>query len=214
MYDLPYYKENETKVIFEFIRNYPFAFLAGCDRNKKPVATQVPVLIEQRENKYFLKGHMMRNTDHHLTFVHNPDILAVFTGANTYVSATWYSNPHQASTWNYMSVHVRGKIKFLNEEGLIDILKKLTMYFEINDKNSTTIFDNLTDEYKLPLLKAIVGFEIEIENIQNVFKLSQDRDEKSYHNIIKMLSKQTEDGKAIANEMKQRAYGLFNHSKE
>ena len=33
-------------------------------------------------------------------------------------------------------------------------------------------------------MKAIVAFEVEITSVENVFKLSQNRDEKSFHNIM------------------------------
>ena len=213
MYDLPYYKENDKEEILNFIQNHPFAFLAGCDENQKPVATQVPVFIEERNGVYFLTGHIMRKTDHYMAFTKNPDVLVVFTGPHTYVSATWYSNPHQASTWNYMSVHAKGKIKFLDEDGLITVLKKLTLHFENNNTGSSTIFDNLSAEYKKPLMKAIAAFEIEVESMDNVFKLSQDRDEESYNNIIQKLGEQGGNSKKIADEMKQRASQLFNNDK-
>lgn len=209
MYELPYYKEEDKQVIIDFIHEHPFAFLSGCDEKQKPVATQLPVFIEERAGVYYLTGHIMRNTDHHKAFMHNPDVLAVFTGLHTYVSATWYSNPHQASTWNYMSVHAKGKIKILDEDGLIDVLKKLSLHFEKDNKSSTTIFDNLKPEYKEPLVKAIVAFEVEVTDISHVFKLSQDRDEASYHNIIKKLSEQGGDGKAIADIMQQRIGKVF-----
>ena len=205
MYDLPYYKENDKEEILRFIHKYPFAFVAGCDEKQRPVATQVPVFIEERNGVYFLTGHIMRKTDHYRAFAKNPDVLVVFTGPYTYVSATWYSNPHQASTWNYMSVHAKGKIKFLDEEGLVAVLKKLTLHFENNNHDSSTIFDNLSGEYKQPLMKAIAAFEIEVESIENVFKLSQDRDEKSYDNIILKLSEKGGDSKLIADDMKKRA---------
>src|SRR5690348_16340341 len=101
MYDLSYFKENDENVIKEFIDKHPFAFLTGCDSENKPVATQVPVFIEKEGDRKYLRGHIMKNTDHHKAFEHNPNVLAVFTGAHTYVSATWYSDPNQASTWNY-----------------------------------------------------------------------------------------------------------------
>jgi transcriptional regulator len=209
MYNLPYYKEEDKEVILHFIHAHPFAFLSGCDENNKPVATQLPVFIEEREGTHYLTGHIMRNMDHHKAFVKNPNVLVVFTGAHTYVSATWYSNPHQASTWNYMSVHAKGKINFLDEEGLIRIMKKLTLHFENNNPVSSTIFDNLKEEYKQPLLKAIVAFEIKVESIEHVFKLSQDRDEASYHNIIQKLTEQGGDGKLIAEIMKERIGKVF-----
>jgi transcriptional regulator len=209
MYNLPYYKEEDTEVILRFIHQHPFAFLSGCDENQKPVATQVPVFIEERKGVYYLTGHIMRQTDHYSAFTKNPEVLVVFTGPHTYVSATWYSNPLQASTWNYMSVHAKGKIKFLDEEGLINVLKKLTLHFENNNTASSTIFENLPAEYKQPLMKAIAAFEIEVGSIEHVFKLSQDRDEASYHNIIEKLSAQGGDAKQIADIMKQRASKVF-----
>jgi transcriptional regulator len=126
-----------------------------------------------------------------------------------YVSATWYDNPRQASTWNYMSVHAKGTIRFGNEEDLIAILKRLTLHYENNNTTSTTIFDNLSSEYTGPLMKAIISFEVEITSIENVFKLSQNRDEKSFQNIMDKLNEQGSDGKFIAAEMKKRQQQLF-----
>lgn len=94
MYDLPYHKERDEQVIQAFIEQHPFAFLTGCDAANKPVATQVPLFLEEKEGRIFLSGHIMKNTDHHKAFLQNENVLAVFTGNHTYVSATWYSNPH------------------------------------------------------------------------------------------------------------------------
>ena len=209
MYNLPYFKEEDQEVVLKFMRDHPFVFLTGVNEENKPVATQVPVFIDEKEGKLFLTGHIMRNTDHHKAFEQNRNVLAVFTGPHVYVSGTWYSNPQQASTWNYMSVHVRGAIRFGNEEDLIAILKRLTLHYENNNTASTTIFDNLPSEYTGPLLKAIVAFEVEITSIENVFKLSQNRDEKSFQNIMSKLNEQGRDGKFIAEEMKKRQQQLF-----
>lgn len=204
MYNLPYHKAMDSEDIKQFIDEHPFAFITGCDKDNKPVATQIPVFIEEENGRQILRGHMMKNTDHHKAFLHNHNALVVFSGHHTYVSATWYSNSNQASTWNYMSVHVKGIIRFLNEEALIDVLRITSLHFEKYNRESTTIYDNLTDNYKLKLLKAIVAFEIEIKEIDSVFKLSQDRDEKSYENIIGKLEQQNESGKLIAQEMRKR----------
>lgn len=209
MYKLPAYNEADPDVIMQFVRDYPFAFLSGCDGSNKPVATQVPVFIDERDAKIYLSGHIMRNTDHHLAFKQNPQVLAVFTGPHTYVSATWYSNPYQASTWNFMSVHAKGIIRYGNEEDTVAILRRLTLYYENGNTASTTVFDNLPADYTSRLLKAIVAFEIEVESLQHVFKLSQDRDEKSYDNIVTHLKQQEGDGKIIAEIMDQRKPKVF-----
>lgn len=210
MYDLPYHKEKNEEEIKKFIARYPFAFLSGCDSENKPVATQVPVFIEETGGRKILRGHIMRNTDHHKAFMHNENVLAVFTGHNTYVSGTWYSNPHTPSTWNFMSVHVKGIIRFLDEDALIDVLRLTTLHFENYNKQSETIFDNLPWDFTQRLIKAIAAFEVEIKEIDTVFKLSQDRDNASYKNIMKRLREQDgESGKVIAEEMAKREKQVF-----
>jgi len=209
MYKLPYFKEEDGEVVLEFMRKHPFVFLSGVNEENKPVATQVPVFIDEKDGKLFLTGHIMKNTDHHKAFEQNPNVLAVFTSPHTYVSGTWYDDPHQASTWNYISVHAKGAIRFGDYNDLVAILKRLTLHYENNNTASTTIFDNLSSKYKEPLLKAIIAFEVEITSIDNVFKLSQNRDEKSFHNIMAKLKEQGHDGQFIAEEMKKRQQQLF-----
>jgi transcriptional regulator len=208
MYNLPYYKEEDKAILMEFMREHPFIFLTGSKDNI-PVVTQVPVFIDEKEGKLFLTGHIMKNTDHHRAFLQNPNALAVFTGPHTYVSATWYANPSQASTWNYISVHAKGTLRFGNDEELITILKRLTLHYENNNAGSSTVFDNLSKEYLSPLLKAIVAFEIEITELESVFKLSQNRDEKSYDNIVAKLKQQEGDGRVIGELMEKRKSKVF-----
>jgi transcriptional regulator len=208
MYDLPHHKEKEHEEIIQFMRDHPFVFLTGSDAANKPVATQIPVFIDEKEGKYFLSGHIMRNTDHHKAFIQNKNVLAVFTGSHTYVSATWYTKP-VGSTWNYMSVHAHGTIRFGDTSELKSILQRLTLHYENNNRESTTVFDNLPAEYTEKMMKAIVPFEIEINDLQHVFKLSQDRDEKSYDNIIVKLKEGDYDARAIAEIMEKRKHKVF-----
>ncbi len=191
------------------MKDHPFVFITGADAANKPVATQIPVFMDEKEGKYFLTGHIMRNTDHHKAFEQNKNVLAVFTSPHTYVSATWYANPSVGSTWNYMSVHAKGTIRFGDTDELISILKRLTLHYENNNTASATVFDNLPAEYTERMMKAIVPFEIEISDLQHVFKLSQDRDEKSYDNIIQQLKQKDGDAKTIAAIMEKRKFKVF-----
>jgi transcriptional regulator len=214
MYNLPYHKERNEQVIKEFIDGHPFAFLTGCDSENKPVATQVPVFIEEKDGRKILRGHIMKNTDHHKAFLHNENVLVVFTGNHTYVRATWYSNPHQASTWNYMSVHAKGVIRFLDDAALEDVLRRTSLHFENHNQQSPTVFDNLPLEFKQRVMKAIVAFEIEVKEMDNVFKLSQDKDAKSYDNIKEHLKEQDKDGQVLAAEMEKRTMEVFPDDKK
>ena len=204
MYNIPYHKEKDRKIIKEFIGKHPFAFLTGCDLENRPIATQLPLFIENKGGQQVLRGHIMKGNDHHKAFLNNENVLAVFTGKHTYVSGTWYSNPYTPSTWNYMSVHVKGKMKFVSEKELEDILRSVSLHFEEQNQQSTTTYDNLPLDFKQKALGLIAGFEIEINEIDTVFKLSQNRDAESYRNIIEKLKEQDESGRVIAHEMEKR----------
>ncbi len=209
MYKLPYFIEKDPAVVLQFIKDHPFAFLSGCDVEHKPVVTQIPVFIDERDGKLFLSGHIMKNTDHHKAVSENPNVLAVFTGAHSYISASWYTNKEQASTWNYMTVQARGVLKFTDEAALLNILKRTTDHFE-NDPASGANFDDLPKEYVQRLSKAIVAFEIEVTALENTFKLSQNKGKDDYHSIIEKLREQGGDGLIIATEMEKRTSQLFN----
>lgn len=209
MYDLPHHKEHDQQTINDFISQHPFAFLNGCDADNKPIATQIPVFIEEKNGRRILRGHLMKDTDHHKALVHNENVLVVFSGKSTYVSGTWYSNPYMASTWNYMSVHIKGLIKFLDDVALEEVLRITSLHFENNNPESPTVYDNLPDEFKQRVLQYIVAFEIEIVDIDTVFKLSQDRDPISYQNIIKHLKTGNPDAQVIAAEMEKRFETVF-----
>ena len=207
MYNIPYFKEKDHQVVLDFMKAHPFAMLIGVHDNL-PVATQIPVLFEEREGALYLLGHMMRNTDHHKAFTQNPHALFVFTGAHTYVSASWYTDPKVASTWNYMSVHAKGTLTFLGEIELLEVLKRTTAHFE-NNEHSPASFDQLPKEYVQKLVNAIVAFEVKVTAIDNVFKLSQNRDQESYRNITKQLKAQDTEAQGIAAEMERREGELF-----
>ena len=208
MYNLPYFKENDPAVIREFMRRNPFVLLCGCDQDNRPVATQIPVLIEDREDKLFLIGHVQRKTDHQLAFAKNQNVLAIFTGPHTYVSASWYNDPQTASTWNYMAVHAAGILRFLDDIALLETLKRTTAHFE-NNKHSPALVEHMSQDYVQKMMKGIISFEIEVSRLENVFKLSQNRDEKTYDHIVDRLQQGDDDSAQVAAEMKGRASQLF-----
>lgn len=207
MYSLPHFKEQDEKKILRFINEHPFAFVIA-NAHPYPATTQVPLLAEERDGKLFLKGHIMRQTDHHKALERNPHVLCVFTGAHSYISAGWYTNPGVASTWNYMSVHASGELRFLTDKELLEILRQTTAHFEKNEESPAS-FHLLSEDYVERLARAIIGFEIEVKNLEHVFKLSQNHDRKSYENIIKNLEKGSYEEQAMADEMKKRVNEFF-----
>ena len=202
MYKFSYYTEKDQATVIAFMKENAFALITGMGE-VYPVATQIPLTINTIDGKLLLEGHMMRKTDHHLAFEKNNNVLVLFTGSHCFVNAGWYTDPHMGSTWNYMTVHAKGKISFTDEEGTRNAVK--TVSDKYVGTNSASAFDNLSKEYIDHMVKAIVGFSIEVESIDNVFKLSQNRDEASQKNIIEQLRKRDDaNSAAIAKEIEKR----------
>jgi transcriptional regulator len=202
MYKFSYYTEQYHEKVIDFMKQNSFALITGMGE-AFPVATQIPLIIKINEGKIFLEGHMMKKTDHHLAFEKNSNVLVLFTGPHCFVNANWYSDPKMGSTWNYMTVHAKGKITFMDEDGTRNAVKA------ISDKYAGTVsesaYDNLPPTYIDHMVKAIQGFTIEVEAFDNVFKLSQNRDEASQKNIIRELRKSGDaNATAIAREMETR----------
>jgi transcriptional regulator len=62
----------------------------------------------------------------------------------------------------------------------------------------------MSKEYIDKMLKAIVGFTIEVTTVENVFKLSQNKTTDEQLNIIDQLTRRgDENSKLIAGEMKK-----------
>jgi transcriptional regulator len=204
MYHVPYFKASENAEVMAFMKAHPFVTICGIDKNNLPVATHVPVLIVEREEKLYLQAHIMRKQDHQIAFENNGHVLVIFQGANAYVSSSWYHNDDRGSTWNYQAVHAKGVLRFLSENALYDLLTNLTAHFE-KDADSPSQVKNLSNEYMQSNMKAIIALEIEVNDLQHVFKMSQNRNKQSYHNIIGELEQGDLAAKSVAEEMKKNA---------
>ena len=188
MYNISYFKANNQEEIIAFMHANPFVTICGVDANGLPVATHIPILIKQEDDKIILSGHIMRKQDHSNAFEINNNVLVIFSAPSAFVSASWYTTKNMGSTWNYQTVHARGKLEIKDEAHLRQLLTNLTLHFE-KDPESPTQVKNLSEEYMQQNMKAIYSFDIVVQDLHHVFKLSQNRDNESHQNIQKELSK-------------------------
>ena len=202
MYKNPQFEEKDIDKLVDFMQAHSFVTLIGYDGDY-PVATQIPVKIEQRNSQVYLIGHVMKKTDHHQAYAKNENVLALFTGAHAYISASVYQDPAVASTWNYSSVQAKGKIKLLNETETREVIKELTNRYE-NPETSKAAFHHMSEDYIEKNLKAISGFEILVESMAGVFKLSQNHPAVNKQNIINHLSASDHaNDQQVAEDMKK-----------
>ncbi len=186
MYIPEIYKNNNPEEITAFLEQNGFGILVN-QTDGKLWATHIPLEFEIRENgKQVLYGHLAKNNPQWKSFATNNEILAIFNGPQSYISPSWYDHEN-VPTWNYIAVHVYGTIKIVEGELLVNILKKQIDKYEKNSENPIKI-ENLSRE-TMKEAQGIIAFEIEINDIQAVKKMSQNRDDKNYENIIVELKK-------------------------
>ena len=101
-----------------------------------------------------------------------------------------------------MDVHAKGKIKFTDNEGTKKIIENITNKYEKSE--SPSAFNKLPKDYIDRLSTAIAGFNIEIESIENTFKLSQNHEPQTRQQIIENLRKTSDHNSfQIAIEMEK-----------
>jgi transcriptional regulator len=202
MFNVKRYQASDSSKILAFMQAHSFAIVTGFGQDDYPVSTHIPVEVEQAvDGNMIITGHVARKTDHARAWEQNPNALVVFTGPHAYISASWYTDTQMASTWNYMTVHAKGKMQWMDDAGTYNVIKKLTDRYEAHSPVPAST-EKMSEQYIRSNLKAIVGFSIVVEHLEHVFKLSQNRDAVSHQQIIQQLQQQgTDDARAIAAAM-------------
>ncbi|MCZ8541612.1 FMN-binding negative transcriptional regulator [Psychrobacillus psychrodurans] len=184
MYTPKYFKVTNVEEIWNFVQENSFGTLITTVQ-EKPIATHLPMQIIKEGDDYYITGHMAYGNPQWRTLEICENILVMFQGPHAYISSSWYEKEN-VPTWNYQAVHVYGKASILSEEELKQDLTKLLQKYEKHRKNPV-LWEGLSPQLLNKELKGIVGFKIKVQEIQAAYKLSQNRNEEDYHNIINKL---------------------------
>ena len=199
MYVPKYSQNSDFAAIKEFIKHHSFGILVS-QSNQKMLATHIPMEFSPDETK--LLGHISRANPQWKNFSASAEVLAIFTGPHAYISSSWYDHEN-VPTWNYIAVHVYGKIEIIAGEQLYQSLKHLVDKYE-SDSAKPVSLEKMSSDYVRKSIQGIVGFEITITAIEAAYKLSQNRDQKNHQNIIHELEKREDHGShQVAAEMKK-----------
>lgn len=160
---------------------HPFALLVTTSSGI-PVATHIPILIEPEDRDKAqaglegvrVLGHLARQNPQWRESDPETDSLLIVGGPNAYVSPTVYSDSPAAPTWNYVSVHLSGPIRWIHERS--EMMRIIDLTIDRTEANEGTNWDREPSrEYFERILHGIVGFEIEVRRCDSTFKLSQDQ---------------------------------------
>lgn len=182
MYIPTHFNETDRTRMLALIAAYPLGMLVTVP-DGVPFVSHLPFLFEGSGK---LLGHMAKaNPQWQHVFVNN-EVLVVFQGPHAYVSPAWYTSLG-VPTWNYAVVHLRGKLRLIEDPlALESMVERLTDTHESQQLSPWK--PNLTGERRLKLLDMIVGFEIDITDMQGKFKLSQNRPLEDRKLVVEQLS--------------------------
>jgi transcriptional regulator len=183
-----------------FMQRYSFATIVTVN-DGVPTATHLPFVITQRENKIVLTSHFAKANPQSADIM-NGKLLVIFAEPHAYISPKHYEQEASVPTWNYIAIHAYGKAALTDTpEEKATLLEQTINFYEADYLKQ---WNNLSPEFKLNMMKGIVGFEIVVDELQAKKKLSQNKTEKERESIIAELSaKPNSIEKDIAAYMKE-----------
>jgi transcriptional regulator len=202
MYVSPYFKPQNIEQVEDFLKKNTFAALVSMVKGKL-WATHIPMMLGKNQaGEQVLWAHVSKGNPQWKEIAEQEEVMAIFQGPHTFVTSDWYDHQN-VSTWNYVAVHVYGKARLLENDDLRGTVRHLVEHYEA--PRSKGHIDNLDEKYLNQQFRGIMGIELKVERIEAAFKMSQNRDESNYENIIEKLE---DDDKRVAETMRDLKKGV------
>lgn len=196
MYQPAQFAEHRPEEWHRLIREHPLGMLvtataAGLEAEHLPF-----VLEAERGPTGTLLAHVARANPVWRAVGEGDAVMVVFRSVQGYISPSWYPSKHEhhrhVPTWNYEVVHVHGRIRVLDDTNAVrGAVAKLTRQSEAGEPVPWKMGDAPAD-YLASELAHIVAIEIAIERIEGKRKLSQNRDERDFRNVVETLEQRGE----------------------
>ncbi|WP_350299063.1 FMN-binding negative transcriptional regulator [Peribacillus frigoritolerans] len=199
MYIPKHFQLKDEEIIYDFIEKYSFATLFS-QHNGEPYATHLPLTLNKGESALY--GHFARPNEQWKDIEYQ-QVLAVFQGPHSYISPSWYETTMAVPTWNYVSIHLYGKMEIVKDQKVIfDSLNDMVNKYENPD--SPYNLSDVDSSFIEGMSKGIVAFKIKITKIEAKAKLSQNHPVERQELIIKHLENTSQqDNIQVASLMKK-----------
>ena len=139
-----------------------------------PLMAHVPFLFSETDGLSALI-HLARSNAIARAALPTPAVIAV-TGPESYISPDWYGAVDQVPTWNYVAVHLRGRLEPLPPEALRPMADDLSAIFEarlLPKKPWTSA--KMSEGAMERMMRMILPFRLVIEGVEGTWKLGQNK---------------------------------------
>ncbi len=173
MHPNPAFRAEERARHIAFARDRAFGVLTLSTADA-PLMSHVPFLLS--EDGTLAELHLVRSNPI-VRMLKEPQIARIaVTGPDGYVSPDWYGIEDQVPTWNYVAVHLTGRIERRPQEELRDLLDRQSAFYEdrLHPKPSWRA-DKMTPEALDRMMRMIVPCRMQVDDIQGTWKLNQNK---------------------------------------
>ena len=197
MYLPAHFAETRPEALHAAMSAHPLATLVSMS-GRGLEANPIPLLLKpDTGNLGELWGHVARANPLWREHPADVEVLAVFQGAQSYVSPNWYPTKQEqhkvVPTWNYVTVQARGKLRVMDDAAwVLDLVSTLTATHEATQPRPWSVADAPPD-YIAAMLKAIVGIRIEITELSGKWKVSQNQPQINREGVVSALAARSDD---------------------
>lgn len=180
-----HFRSAERTRHLEVMRSFPLAVLV-TGVGAVPDASHVPTIVWSDAGGppdgaangpaagLVLRGHMNRANPQWKSLPAAGQALLVFCGPQGYVSPIWYGFTPAAPTWNFVVVHARGRVRQLSgAEETMDVIRSTVAEYEALAGTGWNM--SMSIRYFHRIVGGVGAFEVLVDDIQGMFKLSQDQ---------------------------------------
>ena len=189
--------------LHDFIEQFSFASLVTQTEGNL-IASHIPLVLDREAGaRGRLRGHVAAGNPQLAHIKSGSEALVMFQGPHSYISPSWYASQDTVPTWNYMAVHVYGRPRMLDRDGLILLLKDLVHQ---NERLLEPPWDfDPQAAWIEKMLPQIAAFEIPIERLEGKFKLNQNRRLADRRRVVEVLSASQDPAQRHMAELIQQA---------
>lgn len=177
MHPNPVFHDADTEQNIAFARARAFGVLA-ISAEDGPLLSHIPFLLNKDASCADL--HLVRSNPI-ARMGDGPHVAKIIvSGPDSYVSPDWYGVLDQVPTWNYIAVHLTGRLERLPQEVMHDMLDRQSAAYEqqLLPKTPWTT-GKMTPEVLEKMMRMIVPFRFRLTGVDGTWKLGQNKPERA-----------------------------------
>lgn len=151
--------------------------------------SHIPMLLKKTKRGHVLYGHISVRNPQVNAIRANETAKVMFAGPHAYISPTMYSEPlRNVPTWNYQTVEIVGTLKPTPSENTL-----ASMVAQVSQYETEWAIENLSDKYVAGNLRAILAFELSVDEIIGKNKMGQNKPQSERNRVAEQLDADGQD---------------------